>query len=120
MNNISLNKSTPIIGVFDSGLGGLTILNQLDKDFNHCKFIYFRNKTKYRSYHPSHSVCSWGNNALWFIKDHYKDDSPFGENSPFHRAYLKKGKVLCVGSNIGQVTIYHIVEELIDFPKIIY
>ena len=41
MNNTSLNKSTPIIGVFDSGLGGLTILNQLDKDFNNCKFIYF-------------------------------------------------------------------------------
>ena len=41
MNNISLNNPTPIIGVFDSGLGGLTILNQLDKDFNNCKFIYF-------------------------------------------------------------------------------
>ena len=41
MNNTLLNKSTPIIGVFDSGLGGLTILNQLNKDFNNCKFIYF-------------------------------------------------------------------------------
>ena len=41
MNNTLLNKPPPIIGVFDSGLGGLTILNQLNKDFNNCKFIYF-------------------------------------------------------------------------------
>lgn len=80
----------------------------------------FRNKTEYRSYHPSHSVASWGKDAAWFIKDHYKDDSPFGKNSPFYRAYLKKGKVLCIGSDIGKVTIYHIVEELVDFPKKIY
>ena len=41
MSNLSLNNHKPIIGVFDSGLGGLTILNQLNKDFDNYKFIYF-------------------------------------------------------------------------------
>ena len=41
MRNISLSNSKPIIGVFDSGLGGLTILKQLNKDFNNYQFIYF-------------------------------------------------------------------------------
>lgn len=41
MRHILLNSSCPIIGVFDSGLGGLTILNQLNNDFEELKFIYF-------------------------------------------------------------------------------
>ncbi len=41
MNNISSNNKQPIIGIFDSGLGGLTILNQLNNDFKNYKFIYF-------------------------------------------------------------------------------
>ena len=41
MSNISLSNSKPIIGVFDSGLGGLTILNQLNQDFPDYQFIYF-------------------------------------------------------------------------------
>ena len=31
MKNILLNNQPSIIGIFDSGLGGLTILNQLKK-----------------------------------------------------------------------------------------
>tara|TARA_B100001123_G_C15284862_1_gene1015264 strand:+ start:1226 stop:2032 length:807 start_codon:yes stop_codon:yes gene_type:complete len=41
MKHISLNNSNPVIGIFDSGLGGLTILNQLNQDFNNSQFIYF-------------------------------------------------------------------------------
>ena len=41
MRHILLNNSPPTIGVFDSGLGGLTILNQLNNDFDNFKFIYF-------------------------------------------------------------------------------
>jgi len=40
MKNIYLNNQRKTIGIFDSGLGGLTILNQLQKDFSHHKFIY--------------------------------------------------------------------------------
>jgi aminoglycoside 3-N-acetyltransferase len=80
----------------------------------------FRKKTIFRSKHPSHSVASWGKDAEWFVKDHQKDNSPFGKNSPFFKAYIRKGKVLCIGSDIGQVTIYHVAEELTDFPKEVY
>ena len=41
MNSISLNKSTATIGIFDSGLGGLTILNTLNHNFPNYKYIYF-------------------------------------------------------------------------------
>ena len=41
MKNALLNKSKTTIGIFDSGLGGLTILNQLDSQFSNHKFIYF-------------------------------------------------------------------------------
>lgn len=41
MSNISSNKTSSIIGVFDSGLGGLTILNQLKSDYPNNQFIYF-------------------------------------------------------------------------------
>lgn len=40
MKNTFLNKSPKTIGIFDSGLGGLTILKQLQVDFPHNKFIY--------------------------------------------------------------------------------
>ena len=40
MRNTYLNNQQKTIGIFDSGLGGLTILNQLQNDFPQHKFIY--------------------------------------------------------------------------------
>ncbi len=40
MKNISLINKSATIGIFDSGLGGLTILKQLQIDFPSNKFIY--------------------------------------------------------------------------------
>ena len=41
MSNTSSNKTPSIIGIFDSGLGGLTVLNQLKSDYKANQFIYF-------------------------------------------------------------------------------
>ena len=41
MSNTSSNNPPSIIGIFDSGLGGLTILNQLKSDYKTNQFIYF-------------------------------------------------------------------------------
>ena len=41
MSNTSSNSTSSTIGIFDSGLGGLTILNQLKSDYMTNKFIYF-------------------------------------------------------------------------------
>ena len=41
MKSILLNNEPSIIGVFDSGLGGLTILNQLKRDYPNNQFLYF-------------------------------------------------------------------------------
>ena len=40
MKNTYLNNQQKTIGIFDSGLGGLTILDQLQNDFPQHKFIY--------------------------------------------------------------------------------
>ena len=40
MKSIFLNNSNLTIGVFDSGLGGLTVLKQLQNDFPLFKYIY--------------------------------------------------------------------------------
>ena len=40
MKNTFLNNSNLTIGVFDSGLGGLTVLKQLQNDFPLFKYIY--------------------------------------------------------------------------------
>ena len=41
MNKTFLNNPIRTIGIFDSGLGGLTILNQLKDDFPDFNYIYF-------------------------------------------------------------------------------
>lgn len=91
-----------------------------DKSYMGAITEYFRTKADVRSFHPSHSIAVWGKDADWFVKDHHLDDSPFGKKSPFYKVYKRKGKVLCVGSDIGQVTVYHIVEDMVDFPKQVY
>ena len=40
MKNLDSKSLPHTIGIFDSGLGGLTILNQLNHDFPQTKFIY--------------------------------------------------------------------------------
>ena len=41
MSNTLSNNNSSTIGIFDSGLGGLTVLNQLKSDYSNNSFIYF-------------------------------------------------------------------------------
>ena len=45
MKKIFSNKPIRTVGIFDSGLGGLTILNQLKDDFPNLNYIYFGDTT---------------------------------------------------------------------------
>ncbi len=56
-----------VIGVYDSGSGGLSVLKHLQQQFPHQDFIYladtchlpYGNKTSEQIYHYSRSICHW-------------------------------------------------------------
>lgn len=75
---------------------------------------YFRNRegTK-RSLHPTHSVCALGAKADDFVKDHGKDETPFGPNSPFAKLLNHKGKIMMIGTGLRPNASIFAVQEAI-------
>ncbi len=69
-----------------------------------------------RSLHPTHSVASYGREAHFYIRDHFKDSTPVGGNSPFFKLKERKGKILFIGCGLNPNTSMHGVEELIVPP----
>lgn len=75
----------------------------------------FRKRTGVvRSVHPTHSVCALGPEAEEIVKDHFKDTTPVGPNSPFRKIFEKNGQVLFLGCTPRCNTSMHGVEELLD------
>jgi len=68
MNNTLLNKRSSTIGIFDSGLGGLTILNTLKRKFPKNKFIYFGD-TAHLPYgtKSNESIINYSNKIVKFL-----------------------------------------------------
>lgn len=66
-----------------------------------------------RSAHPTHSLAVWGRNAQEFTKNHYKDHSPVGVNSPLSEAYRRGGKIIMLGAPFARNTTMHAIEEMI-------
>ena len=71
-----------------------------------------------RSFHATHSCCVWGKNADFLIKDHEKDITPVGENSPIAKLPEINGKILILGSHPDHNTALHGVEEKGGAPYI--
>ncbi len=69
-----------------------------------------------RSLHPSHSCCALGARQHDYVKDHYKDSTPVGENSPFRKLFEFGGKVLFLGCLTRSNTSMHGVEEYANAP----
>ncbi|MCL2499549.1 MAG: AAC(3) family N-acetyltransferase [Defluviitaleaceae bacterium] len=69
-----------------------------------------------RSLHPTHSVAAIGANASEIVKDHEKDNSPVGANSPFRKLRDKQGQILMLGCGLKPNTSMHGVEELTEPP----
>lgn len=75
----------------------------------------------HRSCHPTHSVTAFGRNAKWLTKDHHKDSTPFGPNSPFARLLEIGGSILGLGLDVRWITFYHHFEDINDnFPIHVY
>ena len=78
---------------------------------------FFRTrKNTIRSVHPTHSVCATGALAYEITKDHIKDTTPVGLNSPFTLLPKYNGKILMLGCGLKPNTSMHGVEEIADAP----
>ena len=78
-----------------------------------------------RSLHPTHSVCAVGLLAEALLAPHFRDSTPCGPNSPFHRLPEFEGQILMLGCGLRPNTSIHAIEELIEpsflfGPPIIY
>jgi aminoglycoside 3-N-acetyltransferase len=74
-----------------------------------------------RSLHPTHSVCALGPDAQWLTQDHHKDARAFGPSSPLGRVLERGGHVLGLGTDLGPVTFYHVIEDTDpSFPFNVY
>jgi aminoglycoside 3-N-acetyltransferase len=72
-----------------------------------------------RSMHPTHSVCGIGKQAQELLKNHHKDHTPCGENSPFHLLPKVDGWILMLGCGLRPNTSMHAIEELV-VPDYLY
>lgn len=74
-----------------------------------------------RSYHPTHSVVAFGQDAEWLVKDHHLDKTPFGSKSPFARLLKLDGSILGIGLDTRWITFYHYFENICsEFPINVY
>jgi len=73
--------------------------------------VHFAEK---RSLCPTHSVSGVGKDVDFFLKDHIKDSTPLGENSPYRKLKEKRGKILFFGCGLKPNTSMHAIEELVE------
>lgn len=74
-----------------------------------------------RSVHPTHSFAAIGQEAEWFVKDHHLCGSTFGVGSPMQKLMERDGMLVGLGTNIGNVTFYHCLEDCNPgFPVDVY
>jgi aminoglycoside 3-N-acetyltransferase len=66
-----------------------------------------------RSCHPTHSVCGVGSLADNLLKDHKKDKTPCGANSPFRKILEIEAKIIMLGCGLRPNTLMHALEEMI-------
>ena len=80
------------------------------------KELFRRSPGVLRSVHPTHSVVAWNANAKEMIADHHLAGTPCGRKTPYGRLLDYHGKILFLGKDIGVITFFHTVEEILE-PK---
>ena len=74
-----------------------------------------------RSLHPTHSVVAIGPRAAEYCAGHETSVTPCGPDSPFAKLIQRKGWIVVLGSGIGKVTSYHVLEDTVpSFPLPVY
>jgi aminoglycoside 3-N-acetyltransferase len=69
-----------------------------------------------RSLHPTHSVAAIGPMADDLLKDHHLAKTPCGPDTPYYRLAQSGGKVLLMGVDLENCTLFHTGEELAESP----
>ncbi len=74
-----------------------------------------------RSIHPTHSVFAMGSLANWLTEEHLYCGTNFGPGSPLHKLIESDGYICGIGTHLGTVTFYHVLEDTEpDFPLQVY
>ena len=76
-------------------------------------------KNVIRSFHPTHSVCAFGKNAIEITKDHILDETPLGKNSPFQKLVEYNGKILMLGCGLYCNSFIHALEEIANVSYVL-
>jgi aminoglycoside 3-N-acetyltransferase len=79
--------------------------------------LFRRSPGVIRSVHPTHPVAVWGKDSEAYVAGHHLARTPCGRGSPFARLLERGGKILLLGVDIGSMTFYHCVEEILE-PKL--
>jgi aminoglycoside 3-N-acetyltransferase len=79
-------------------------------------------KRSRRSIHPTHSVVALGARADWLVADHHRSPFAFDADSPLGRLLEADGYIMGLGTDLGPVTFYHVLEDLCgdSFPFPVY
>lgn len=70
-----------------------------------------------RSWHPTHSVASLGDDAVAFVQGEEDIDTPCAREGCWGKLYDRRGKVLFMGVDLSRNTIIHGVEEWASVPS---
>lgn len=74
-----------------------------------------------RSFHPTDSVCAYGKEADYLVKDHFAQLTPYNNYSPFYKLVQLKAKLVLLGVQLETVTNFHTPEDAIsDFKFPVY
>ncbi|MEX6726003.1 AAC(3) family N-acetyltransferase [Parapedomonas caeni] len=73
-----------------------------------------------RSVHPSHSFAAIGPEAAWLTEAHHLARTNFGDDTPMARMLARPSQLLGLGTNLGNVTFYHVLEDREAFPFPVY
>lgn len=74
-----------------------------------------------RSIHPTHSFAAVGRHADWLTQAHHQCGTTFGRGSPMMRLKEVNGYVVGVGTDLGDMALYHCLEDTEDqFPLNVY
>lgn len=84
--------------------------------------LFWRLPEARRSLSPTHNVACIGKNAAYLCSNHHLDETPFGRNSPYFKMIELDAWVVALGSGLGNVTIYHVLEDMAGekFPLRVY